>query len=162
VYHNPVTKEAQYSVQLGASSMESLGWGPRFTCKMEVLKSKKNGQDDYALRFVLRSSVEEWPVEDHAYIIIDETVFPLTLKHAVPVRAATHTGTDMQGMVSITTNEWQVIRTEATEVEEAIDQIGQRSSVSMLFYSGSLPVTFKLDDANFAKLLALMKVQMKG
>jgi len=161
-YRDPVTMRTFYSVQLGSESEERIAWGPRFTCKMEVLKSVESDHVEYTLRFVLRSSPEEWPIEDIAYLFIDKQRFPLQLTHANPRNTAQISGTAMDGNVSISTNELQLFRIEATVDDEVLSTIQQLSLVSVVFHSGQIPITFKLDEVNFAKLRALMITKTLG
>jgi hypothetical protein len=161
-YRDPVTLRTIYSVQLGSESEERIAWGPRFTCKMEVLKSVLDDQEEYALRFVLRSSPEEWPIQDTAYLFIDKHKFPLQLTHVNPRNTAQISGTAMYGYVSISTSERQVFRIEAPIDNDVFSTMKQISSVSVVFHSGQIPITFRLDEVNFAKLRALVSTRAQG
>lgn len=161
-YHDPVTLRTIYSVQLGSESEERIAWGPRFTCKMEVLKSLLDDQAEYGLRFVLRSSPEEWPIQDTAYLLIDKHIFPLRLTHVNPRNTAQISGSAMDGNVSISASEQQVSRIEAAIDEDVFSMLKQLSSVSVVFHSGQIPITFRLDEVNFAKLQALVRTHAQG
>jgi hypothetical protein len=158
-YRDHVSDELIYSVQLGSRSDEVLANWSRFTAKMEVLKTTVDGRESYSCRFVLQSSPEEWPIRDEATLLVGKEKYPLRLVHINPRNTAQISGSAMDGNVSISTNELQVLRIETVLPIEAIESIKDNSVVMVVFHSGIVPITFRLDEVNLAKLRALINVR---